>query len=116
MFAKQAYRTILVCYRDMTMEEYEAMKEENNQFEEEKDRDALETDLVAVGIFGLQDPLRETIVPSVKLVRRAGIQVIMCTGDNLETATAISKNAGIISDDLIDKNDDSRKYACMTGE
>jgi magnesium-transporting ATPase (P-type) len=52
-FAKKAFRTILVTYRDMTMDEYETMKAENNDFEKPEDRDCLEKELVAVGIFGL---------------------------------------------------------------
>jgi P-type E1-E2 ATPase len=57
----------------------------------------LETGLTAIGIFGLQDPLREEIVPSIIQCKTAGIQVIMCTGDNIDTAIAISKNAGIVT-------------------
>jgi Ca2+ transporting ATPase len=62
--------------------------------------------LIAIGLFGIQDPLRETVPPSVELVKQAGIKVIMCTGDNLDTATAISKNAGIITQAEIDAQPD----------
>jgi len=81
----------------MTMQEFEDLKAANNGFAKPEDRNCLEQDLVALGIFGIQDPLRDTIVPSVIEVKAAGIKVIMCTGDNIDTATAISKNAGIIS-------------------
>ena len=49
----------------------------------EKDRQVLEQNLIAIGLFGIQDPLRVQIVGSVQDVTRAGIKVIMCTGDNL---------------------------------
>ena len=65
-FADQAYRTILVTYKDMSMEEFEKIKTKNNNFEKEADREILETNLIAVGLFGLQDPLRPTIVDSIK--------------------------------------------------
>ena len=46
---------------------------------------------------------------------RAGINVRMVTGDNIDTARAISKEAGIITDK--DLNDpENQKYLCMTGE
>lgn len=61
-FANQAYRTILVCFRDMSMEAYEELRSANNDFEKPEDKGCLETDLTAMGIFGLQDPLRPTIV------------------------------------------------------
>jgi len=44
------------------MEEFEGLKSDNNNFEKADDRTCLETDLTAIAIFGLQDPLRPTIV------------------------------------------------------
>ena len=44
----------------------------------------------------------------------------MCTGDNIDTATAISLNAGIISkEDLnqgVDEEGKKKNYVCMTGK
>lgn len=110
-FAEQAYRTILITYKDMSLVEFENIKLTNNNFEKEKDREVLENDLTAIGIFGLQDPLRSTIIDSIKKCKTAGIQVIMCTGDNIDTAKAISLNAGIVSKDQC-----SHEYSCMTGK
>lgn len=57
----------------------------------------LEKDLVVLGIFGIQDPLRPDVPASIKtLTEKSGIVVRMCTGDNIETATAISVEAGIV--------------------
>lgn len=86
------------------MDEYLSLKESNNNFETVVDRHVLAQELTAIGLFGIQDPLRDTIVDSIKDVTKAGIKVIMCTGDNLDTATAISKNAGIITQEEIDKH------------
>jgi P-type Ca2+ transporter type 2B len=110
-FAHQAYRTILVAFKDMSMSDYEALKSENNDFATDEDRKVLETDLTGLGIFGLQDPLRDTIEDSIKTCRKAGITVVMCTGDNIDTAIAISKNAGIVTEEEC-KNE----YSCMTGK
>lgn len=115
-FALQAYRTILMCYRDMSMDEYNACKDENNGFESEADREAMERDLTAYGIFGLQDPLRDTIKSSIIQTKTAGIRTIMCTGDNIDTATAISINAGIVTREEIDASEDSKQFSCMTGK
>lgn len=95
-FADQAYRTILVTYKDMSFREFQQLKQRHNGFQKEADREVLETDLISVGLFGLQDPLRPTIVDSIAKCKTAGIQVIMCTGDNIDTAKAISKAAGIL--------------------
>lgn len=54
--------------------------------------------MVMVGIFGLIDPLRPGIKDAIAQCHRSGINVRMCTGDNLDTAIAISLDAGIITD------------------
>jgi len=65
-FATQAYRTILMSYRDMSMDEFTQAKADNNDFETEKDRESMEINLTAYGIFGLQDPLRDSIKGSIE--------------------------------------------------
>ena len=61
--------------------------------------DELENDLTFVGILGIED----NISPKAALVcidaANYGIKTIMVTGDHIDTAVAISKNAGIISDE-----------------
>lgn len=64
-FANQAYRTILVAYNDMSKREFDHIKAQNNNFAKEDDRVVLEQNLTAVGIFGLQDPLRDTVYDSI---------------------------------------------------
>ena len=96
--AKKAFRTILCTYRDMSMEEFENLKAENNDFKKPEDRGCLEQNLIAIGMFGLQDPLRKGIRKSINICLTSEIKVLMCTGDNIDTAIAISKNAGIIKD------------------
>jgi Ca2+ transporting ATPase len=111
-FADQAYRTLLITYKDMSMSEYENIKSQNNDFAKESDKEVLENGLIAIGIFGLQDPLRDTIVSSIEKCKNAGIQVIMCTGDNIDTAIAISKNAGIVTKEQLQAS----KFTAMTGK
>lgn len=53
--------------------------------------------LIFIGIIILKDDLRFNVKKSVSDVQRAGIQVVMITGDKKETAENIAKEAGIIS-------------------
>lgn len=53
--------------------------------------------LTFIGFIALVDPLREDIIESVKLCQKAGIRVLMLTGDHPITAGAIGMKAGIIS-------------------
>ena len=87
----------------MPLSEFEALKEEKNNFVDDADKESLEEGLCALCIFGIQDPLRPGIVESIKKCKTAGITVIMCTGDNIDTATAISRNAGIITPEKVGK-------------
>jgi len=65
-FAKNALRTILVTYKDYTVAEFEALSADNNNFEREEDREVLEKDLVATGIFALEDPLRPEVAEAIQ--------------------------------------------------
>jgi Ca2+-transporting ATPase len=47
------------------------------------------------GLIGLADPIRPEAPPAVAACRRAGIRVIMVTGDHPATARAIADQAGI---------------------
>jgi magnesium-transporting ATPase (P-type) len=110
-FAVKAYRTLLIAYADYTEEEYQRLKAQNNNFEKEGDREALERNLTLIGIYALQDPLRDEVVRSVRICHKAGINVRMVTGDNIDTARAIALEAGILTKDQM-----NRKYACMDGK
>ncbi|MBQ8496822.1 MAG: calcium-translocating P-type ATPase, PMCA-type [Clostridia bacterium] len=63
----------------------------------DKDFDDKTAKLTLIGLVGIRDSLRPEAKMSVETVRRAGIQTVMITGDNKETAVAIAKEAGILS-------------------
>ena len=53
-------------------------------------------DTVIVGFVGIRDDVRPEARDSIADVQKAGIQVVMITGDRLETAVAIAKDAGLL--------------------
>jgi len=57
--------------------------------------DAVEKDLVFLGLFAMKDPLRPEAVEAVRLCREAGINTVMITGDHKETALAIARDIGL---------------------
>ena len=60
--------------------------------------EALEHDLVFCGLSGMIDPERPEVAPAIKEAHDAGIRTVMITGDHIDTAVAIAKNLGIITD------------------
>ena len=60
--------------------------------------DAVECDLCFVGLVGMIDPVRPEVKAAIEECRRAGIRPIMITGDHRDTAVAIAKELGIITD------------------
>ncbi|XP_004509067.1 calcium-transporting ATPase 2, plasma membrane-type-like [Cicer arietinum] len=54
-----------------------------------------------IGIVGIKDPVRPGVKESVAVCRSAGIVVRMVTGDNINTAKAIARECGILTDDGI---------------
>lgn len=60
-------------------------------------KDELPKDLVFIGAAGIRDELREDSKDAIAEVHRAGVQVVMITGDRKETAAAIAKEAGLLT-------------------
>ncbi len=56
-------------------------------------------DVVLIGLVGIRDDVRPEARDSIAEVKKAGIQVVMITGDRLETAVAIAKDAGLLKSD-----------------
>ena len=88
-FARQALRTIVLCYKYTDSYNKDA-KDDKDVLEDEK------SGFTMVGIAGIRDVIRTEVPNAVKQCNRAGIQVKMVTGDNAVTAEAIAKECNII--------------------
>ena len=79
--------------------------------------DTINDDIVIIGFVGIRDDVRPEAVEAIDKVQKAGIQVVMITGDRKETAMAIAKDAGMLhtgevaltSDELNKMSDDEVK-------
>ena len=71
-----------------------------------EDRELL-SNMTLLGFVLLKDEVRDNVCEGMKLVKRAGIQTVMITGDNKETAVAIAKEIGLTQgkDDLVITHD-----------
>ena len=60
---------------------------------------AIQDDVVIIGLVGIRDDVRPEAREAIEQVQQAGIQVVMITGDRLETAVAIAKDAGLLREE-----------------
>ena len=60
--------------------------------------EALECELVYLGLVGMIDPIRPEVKDAVAQCHTAGIRVVMITGDHKDTAIAIAKQLSILTD------------------
>ncbi len=77
--ASNAFRTLCIAYKKIR----------------EKDTDYTDDKLIFLGLVAMEDPPREEARESIRIAEKAGIRVIMATGDNKDTAVSIAKQLGL---------------------
>jgi magnesium-transporting ATPase (P-type) len=117
--AATGLKVISYAYKDMPLKQLNEMMH-SYSLESAEFRAEIESDLVYLCTFGLEDPLRESIQDTVQLIKFGNIAGIgasstvnikMVTGDHIETARYVAVQAGIISE--LDSKEDG---VIMTGE
>eukprot|EP01125_Pyxidicula_operculata_P005235 TRINITY_DN1891_c0_g1_i1.p2 TRINITY_DN1891_c0_g1~~TRINITY_DN1891_c0_g1_i1.p2 ORF type:complete len:1063 (-),score=295.26 TRINITY_DN1891_c0_g1_i1:3376-6564(-) len=91
--ASDGLRTLCLCYKNYDSKSID--------WDEASKDDAHETDLVCIGVVGIEDPVRPEVPDSVLQCQRAGIMVRMVTGDNILTAKKIASDCHILTGDGI---------------
>ncbi|MBQ8291684.1 MAG: calcium-translocating P-type ATPase, PMCA-type [Clostridia bacterium] len=69
-----------------------------NKIPEELSSQNVETELCFTGLCGMIDPVRPEVKAAIAQCREAGIRPIMITGDHVDTAVAIAKELGILTE------------------
>ena len=84
-FASEALRTLCLAVKDINETEAESSIPDNGY--------------TLIAIVGIKDPVRPGVREAVQTCLAAGITVRMVTGDNINTARAIAKECGILTED-----------------
>ena len=97
-YAEDSMRTLIFGYKKLTQEEITKAREENPE-DDLKFFQELAKGLCFAFMVGIRDNNREDVPEAIRKCHHAGITVRMVTGDNINTAIAISKDVGIIEHD-----------------
>ncbi len=84
--ADQALRVLAGAYREL------------DAIPDDVSPEAIEHDLIFIGLAGMIDPIRPEVKDAVAQCKTAGIRAIMITGDHKDTAIAIARDLGLLSD------------------
>lgn len=84
--ARQALRNLGFAYRELpaTVTTYD---------------ESIEKDFTFIGIMGMIDPPREEVKDAISTCKKAGIRVVMVTGDHKLTAVAVAKELNLLGED-----------------
>jgi len=85
-FMDQGLRVLAFAYREVRPGEQVLRKEQAEQ------------GLIFTGFIGLEDPPRPEVAKAIEKCRKAGIRIIMITGDASRTAVAIAREIGLVTD------------------
>lgn len=83
-FSERALRTLALAKR--------------NQADPEAEASVQEGQFTLLGLAAFEDPPRSEVAPALEVCQRAGIRVMMCTGDHPSTAAAVARQVGLASD------------------
>jgi Ca2+-transporting ATPase len=85
-------------YSDRALRVLAAAYRQHDSIPDNNEPEFLEHDLVFIGFLGMIDPCRPEVYDAIKECCGAGIRPVMITGDHKDTAIAIAREIGIITD------------------
>ena len=97
-YARRGMRCLALAYRDLPEGFDLDAKSSTVKNSDGSDAFEAETQLTAVALVGIEDPLRPEVPGAIEKCYTAGIDVRLVTGDNANTAVSIAYQAGILRD------------------
>ena len=98
-FNKDKLRSLYIAYKDINENQFN-----NCETPDSNGKLIDQDDLIFLAVFGIKDSLRDGVKEAVRKCHEASVNVIMVTGDNIVTATAIAKDCNILGEDVDLKN------------
>ncbi len=103
-FAREGLRVLAMAYKEVPADQTELTMAD------------LQTGLILAGLQGMMDPPRDEAIEAVAGCKKAGIRVVMITGDHAVTAEAIAKKLGIEEEEEVVEDLATKPVEAMTDE
>uniref|UniRef100_A0A8C7Z013 Phospholipid-transporting ATPase n=1 Tax=Oryzias sinensis TaxID=183150 RepID=A0A8C7Z013_9TELE len=109
IFANDTLRTLCLCYKDISANEYEAWSRKHKEAQLVMgDREAaldsvyeeVEKDLMLIGATAIEDKLQDGVPETIATLAKADIKIWVLTGDKKETAENIGYSCSLLTDDM----------------
>lgn len=101
--ASQGLRVIGVAWRRLDADEQEVLTQK------EPDQEELENNLQLAGFIGIEDPVRPEVPAAVTTCQKAGIDIVLITGDHPDTAMAVARRINLVD------NSTAGSASCLSG-
>ncbi|XP_033845382.1 phospholipid-transporting ATPase IC [Periophthalmus magnuspinnatus] len=108
-FANETLRTLCLCYKDISAEEYESWSRRHKEAqvvladrEGALDRvyEEIEKGLMLIGATAIEDKLQDGVPETIAKLAKADIKIWVLTGDKKETAENIGYSCSLLTDDM----------------
>ncbi|XP_041826504.1 phospholipid-transporting ATPase IC [Melanotaenia boesemani] len=109
VFANETLRTLCLCYKDISADEYEAWSRQHKEAQVTMvDRDAaldrmyeqIENNLMLIGATAIEDKLQDGVPETISKLAKADIKIWVLTGDKKETAENIGYSCSLLTNDM----------------
>ncbi|XP_072292314.1 phospholipid-transporting ATPase IC-like, partial [Eucyclogobius newberryi] len=109
IFANETLRTLCLCYKDISAQEYEAWARRHKDAqvvlanrEEVLDQvyEEIEKNLVLIGATAIEDKLQDGVPETIAKLAKADIKIWVLTGDKKETAENIGYSCSLLTEDM----------------
>jgi len=95
-FLEKGLRVICLGMREIDLNKFPATEQEKPERLVKFKEIAESGGLTFLGLCGIQDAIRPEVRPVIEEARKAGLEIIMATGDHKQTALYVARNVGII--------------------
>jgi phospholipid-transporting ATPase len=107
-FAKEGFRTLVLAYKVISEEEYQAWNEkykkaatsiQNREKKIDEVAELIEKNFLVLGASAIEDKLQPGVPETIVMLKKAGIKVWVLTGDKIETAVNIGYSCKLLTED-----------------